>query len=82
MDLFIVLGRVSVEKKDLISLDIAGPKVSQLVWKKLAEKPSGLGALSECIENIASFTSSSLGVAVSLSLSSLDMQSKCLFHHI
>ncbi|CAN7008965.1 unnamed protein product [Brassica oleracea var. botrytis] len=42
-----------------------GPTTSQLDWKKLAEKPSGPGALSGCIANIASLISCGEGRAVS-----------------
>lgn len=55
--LLILVGSDPVEKKDLISLHIAGPTVGQLVWKKLAEKPSGPRTLSGWIANMASFIS-------------------------
>lgn len=54
-------------KNCCISLMIAGPTTSQLDWKKLAEKPSGPGALSGLIANIASLISSEEGKAVSCS---------------
>ena len=44
--LLILLGREAVEKKALISQQIVGPTVGQLVWKKLAEKPLGPEAFS------------------------------------
>lgn len=49
--------KISVEKKLCISLMIDWSMVSQFEWKKLAEKPSGSGALSAWIANIASFIS-------------------------
>lgn len=44
-------------KKFWISFVIAGPTVVQLDWKKLAEKPSGPGALSGWMANMASLIS-------------------------
>lgn len=46
------------------SLTMVGPTVFQFDWKKLAEKPSGPGALSGCIANKAFLISSDLGSKV------------------
>ena len=57
------LGRVPEVKKYWISVTISGPTVGQLAWKKLAENPSGPGALSGWIESYAKWISSALGNA-------------------
>lgn len=55
-------------KKSCTSRIKAGPIVLQLEWKKLAEKPSGPGALSGWIRNRAFLISVASGIAQILSL--------------
>lgn len=52
---------IDEEKKDWISKTMLGPTVIQFDWKKLAENPSGPGALSAWIEKQADFISSAEG---------------------
>lgn len=66
-------GRELVTKKPCISFVIAGPTTSQLDWKKLAEKPSGPGALSGCIANMASRISKADGIDVRREFVSTDI---------
>lgn len=53
-----------VEKNSCISLQIAWPIVVLFDWKKQSEKPSGLGALSGCMENKSSRISVQVGIEV------------------
>lgn len=66
-------GRLPSEKNSYISFVIAGPTMSQFDWKKLAEKPSGLGALSGWMENMASLTSRWVGGAMRISFAASEM---------
>ena len=50
------------------------PTVAQCDWKKHAEKPSGLGAFSGWIENIAILTSSADGTLIRSSFVAAEIQ--------
>lgn len=68
------LGSISEEKKAWISRITCGPTVSQLDWKKLAEKPSGPGALSAWIEKHAFLISFGDGIAMRARFVSVEIQ--------
>lgn len=63
-----------MEKNSWISKVICLPTVLQFDWKKLAEKPSGPGALSGCIEKQARLISSGEGIKISFALVSSEIR--------
>lgn len=65
-----------------ISFITAGPTTSQLDWKKLAEKPSGPGALSPLIAKVASVIYFAWGIAINSSFFAFVMQGARASHTV